>query len=90
MAGIRGLRAGRRRASKPAPVPCKPTYSVSDPHIYVALEAGNRNAGSADKLSPLPAQRRPEQPGSPAFGPDTGPPAKTKAARLQLQGNGPR
>lgn len=89
MAETRGLRAGRRRPSKPAPAPCKPTYSVSDPHIYVALEAGNRNAGSADKLSPLPAQRRSEQPGSPAFGPDIGLPAKTKAARPLLQGNGP-
>ena len=52
MAGIRGLRAGRRQ-------PSKPTYSVSDPHIYIALEAGNRNAGSTDRPSPLPARRHP-------------------------------
>ena len=59
MAGIRGLRAGRHRPGKPAPVPRKPTYSVSGPHIYVSLEAGNRNAGYADRPSPLPAKRRP-------------------------------
>ena len=59
MAWIRGLRAGRRRPSKPTPAPCKPTYSVSDPHIYVALEAGNRNAGSTDRPSPLPARWHP-------------------------------
>ena len=59
MAGIRGHRAGRRRPSKPTPAPCKPAYSVSDPHIYVAFEAGNRNAGSTDRPSPLPARRHP-------------------------------
>ena len=77
------------RPGKPAPAPRKSAYSASDPRIYAVLEARNRNAGYADRPSPLPARRRPEQPGSPAFDPDTGPPAKTKAARLQLQGNGP-
>ena len=67
------------RSGKPAPAPRRPAHSVSDPHIYVVLEAGNRNAGYADRPSPLPAKRRPERPGLPAFGPDTGPPAKDES-----------
>ena len=72
------------RPGKPAPAPRKLAHNVSDSHIYVALAARNRNAGYADRPSPLPARRRPEQPGSSAFGPGTGPPAKNASSPLPI------
>ena len=72
------------RPGKPAPASRKPAYSASDPHIYVAHETRNHIVGCADRPSPLPARRRPERPGSPAFGPDTGPPAKDESGPLPI------
>ena len=72
------------RPGKPAPAPRKSAYSASNPHTYAALEARNRNAGYADRPSPLPARRRPEQPGSPAFGHDTGSTAKDESGPLPI------
>ena len=74
MAGIRGHRAGRRRPSKPTPAPCKPAYSVSDPHIICCARSREpqRREHRQSFASPGPAA-----PG--VIDPGTGQPAKNES-----------